>query len=128
MKLLLDTHALIWFAENDARLSAPARQALEDDTNDLFCSVASIWEMAIKASLGKLKLSARLDTVFRRRLEESGFAVLAVEYAHAAHVLSLPWHHRDPFDRLLIAQAALEQLALVSHDNQLDAYGIVRIW
>ena len=128
MKLLLDTHALIWLAENDARLSAPARQALEDEKNDLFCSVASIWELAIKASLGKLKLSVQLDTAFRRRLEENGFAVLPVEYTHAAHVLSLPWHHRDPFDRLLVAQAALEQLALVSHDRQLDAYGIVRIW
>lgn len=127
MNLLLDTHALIWYAENDTRLSRGARQALEDEANGLFCSVASIWEMAIKASLGKLKLGARLDT-FGRRLEENGFAVLPVEYAHAAHVLSLPWHHRDPFDRLLVAQAALEQLALVSHDHQLDAYGINRIW
>jgi len=127
MKLLLDTHALIWFAENDAHLSLGARQALEDEANELVCSVASIWEMAIKASLGKLKLGALFDT-FRRRLEEHGFAILPLEYAHAAHVLRLPWHHRDPFDRLLVAQAAIEQLALVSHDAQLDAYGINRIW
>ena len=128
MKLLLDTHALIWFAEDDEHLSTPARQALEDHANELFCSVASIWEIGIKASLGKLKLGAALDRTFRRRLEENGFGILPVEYAHAAHVLSLPWYHRDPFDRLLVAQAALEQMALVSHDNLLDAYGINRVW
>ena len=128
MKLLLDTHALIWFAEDDARLSSRARKALADEANDLSCSVASIWEMAIKVSLGKLKVGARLDTAFRRRLEENAFAILAVEYAHAARVLTLPWHHPDPFDRLLVAQAELERATLVSHDHQLDAYGIKRIW
>src|SRR5689334_10646837 len=103
MKLLLDTHALIWFAENDRHLSSRARDALEDEANELFCSVASIWEMGIKASLGKLKLGAPLDGHFKRRLESNGFALLPVEYVHAAHVASLPWHHRDPFDRLLVS-------------------------
>jgi PIN domain nuclease of toxin-antitoxin system len=128
MKLLLDTHALIWFAENHASLSSGAAQALTDEQNDLFCSVVSIWEMAIKISLRKLKVASRLDSAFHRRLENSGFSILPVDYAHAAHVATLPWHHRDPFDRLLTAQAILEQMALVSHDNQLDAYGIQRIW
>jgi PIN domain nuclease of toxin-antitoxin system len=128
MRLLLDTHALIWLAENDSNLSAAARQALRDDGNDLICSVASIWELAIKASLAKLKLGSPLETTFRRTLEENGFMILSVEYRHAAHVLTLPWHHRDPFDRLLVAQAILEQLTLVSHDTRLDAYGVRRIW
>lgn len=128
MKLLLDTHALIWFAENDSSLSAGARQALRDDANELFCSVASIWEMAIKVSLGKLKLGVRLEPDFRRRLEENGFTILPVEFTHGARVLNLPWYHRDPFDRLLVAQAQLEHLTLISHDSQLDSYGIQRIW
>lgn len=128
MRLLLDTHALIWLSEDDPSLSIGAREALQDTANVLFCSVASIWEMAIKASLGKLKLGARLETSFRRALEENGLAILPVEYAHAAHVLRLPWHHRDPFDRLLVAQATVEQLCLVSHDRQLDPYGVRRIW
>jgi PIN domain nuclease of toxin-antitoxin system len=128
MKLLLDTHALIWFAENDPRLSARARQALSDAANDSWCSVASIWEMAIKVSVGKLKLGRQLDTNFRRCLDANGITILPVEFEHAAHVLGLPWYHRDPFDRLLVAQAVLEQLTLVSHDDQLDAYGIRRIW
>lgn len=128
MKLLLDTHALIWFAEDDANLSDPALQALADEKNDLYCSVASIWEMAIKISLGKLRMTARLDDRFQRRLETSGFSLLTVDYAHAAQVSALPWHHRDPFDRLLLAQATLEQMALVSQDHQFDAYGVHRIW
>ncbi len=128
MKLLLDTHALIWFAEDDSRLSARAREALHDEANHLHCSIVSIWEIAIKASLGKLKLGARLDGAFQRGLEETGFTFVPIEYLHAAHVLTLPWRHRDPFDRLLIAQATLEKLVLVSHDEQLDAYQIRRIW
>ncbi len=128
MRLLVDTHALIWFAENDSNLSARAREALRDEANVLLCSVASIWEMAIKASLGKLKLGSPLEPGFRRSLEENGVVILPIEYRHAAHVLSLPWHHRDPFDRLLVAQAVLEQLTLISHDACLDAYGVRRIW
>jgi PIN domain nuclease of toxin-antitoxin system len=128
MKLLLDTPALIWFGENSPALSRPAKDALEDRDNELVCSVASVWEMAIKASLGKLKLGLRLDTSYRRRLEEWGFAILPVEYAHASLVLGLPWPHRDPFDRLLVAQAMVEGLTLVSHDQRLDAYPIKRLW
>jgi PIN domain nuclease of toxin-antitoxin system len=128
MRLLLDTHALIWFAENDSNLSAVARQALGDEANELSCSVASIWEMAIKVSLGKLKLGSSLEPGFHQSLKENGFTILPVEYRHAAHVMSLPWHHRDPFDRLLVAQAVLEQMTLVSHDARLDEYGVRRIW
>ena len=128
MRLLLDTHALIWFAEDSPELSEPARAALADTSDDVFCSVASIWEMAIKLSLGKLKMSVRLEGPFERLLERNGFRLVPVEYLHAARVAALPWHHRDPFDRLLVAQAMVEGMALLSQDGQLDAYGIERIW
>jgi PIN domain nuclease of toxin-antitoxin system len=128
VRLLFDTHALIWFAEDSSELSEPARTAFADGADEVFCSVASIWEMAIKLSLGKLKMSVRLDGSFERLLERNGFRLIPVEYAHAARVAALPWHHRDPFDRLLVAQAMVEGMALISHDEQLDAYGIHRIW
>lgn len=128
MTLLLDSHALIWFAEDDPNLSRPAKAAVEDAANSVFYSAATIWELAIKLQLGKLRMSLGLASEFRQRLEERGFEFLAVDYEHAAHVASLPLHHRDPFDRLLVAQAKLEGMTLVSQDGQLDAYGISRIW
>ena len=128
MRLLLDTHALIWFAEDDASLSKRARESLEDSANSLHYSLASIWEMAIKVSLGKLKMSVKLSGGFDHHLEQNGLNPLPIEYAHAARVAALPMHHRDPFDRLLVAQADLEHMGLVSHDEHLDAYGVKRIW
>lgn len=128
MKILLDTHALIWLAEDSPDLSASAREVLLERDNDVFCSVASIWEIAIKLSLGKLKMSVPLEGPFERLLERNGFRIISVEYHHAARVVVLPWHHRDPFDRLLVAQAMVEGMSLLSHDEQLDAYGIRRIW
>jgi len=128
VRLLLDTHALIWFTEDSSALSAAAREAFADNTHEVILSVASIWELAIKVSLGKLKMSMRLDASFERRLERAGMRMMPIEYPHAARVATLPWHHRDPFDRLLVAQAMVEGMALLSHDEQLDAYGIQRIW
>jgi PIN domain nuclease of toxin-antitoxin system len=128
MSLLLDTHALIWFAQNSAELSEAARAAVADSAEDVYCSVASIWEMAIKLSLGKLKMSFALEGPFERLLEDNGFLLIPVEYRHAARVAVLPWHHRDPFDRLLVAQAMVEGMILLSHDTQLDAYGVKRTW
>lgn len=128
MKLLLDTHALIWFCEGNTKLTTPARAALENGDNDLYYSIASIWELAIKVQLGKLRMSAALEPRFRRSLERAGIRALAIEYAHAARVSTLPLHHRDPFDRLLVAQAMLEQMALVSHDTALDQYPVNRLW
>ena len=97
MRLLVDTHALIWFAEGDSRLSATARAELESSDNDLFVSVACIWEMAIKISLGKLTVPDGLKT-FRTKLERGGFGLLNIETVHAERVAELPFHHRDPFD------------------------------
>lgn len=128
MKLLLDTHALIWAAENDSRLSDLAREAAKDPANEVFYSAASIWEMAIKIRLGKLKLAWPLDDSFQALLEKNGFEFLAVEFDHAAKVAGLPLHHGDPFDRLLIAQALVEGLRPVSNDTALDAYDVKRLW
>ena len=128
MKLLLDTQALIWFASDDRRLSAAARNAVEDSANEVYYSAASIWEVAIKMRLGKLRMGIPLDDSFRALLEKSGFGFLPVEFEHAAHVSTLPMHHGDPFDRLLIAQAIVEGLRPVSNDEAFDDYAVQRVW
>ena len=127
MNLLIDTHALIWFAEDDRKLSKVALAEMENPKNSRWVSVASIWEMAIKISLGKLAINGGL-TAFRRRLESNGFDLLTVTAEHAESVADLPFHHRDPFDRLLVAQSKRSQMSFVSHDETLDAYGILRVW
>lgn len=127
MNLLIDTHALIWFAEGDGKLSATAQSALESSDNSLWISAASIWEMAIKISIGKLTVSGGLGG-FRKLAEEEGIQLLDITGIHAERVAELPFHHRDPFDRLLVAQAEMEQMSLVSQDETLDAYGVSRIW
>lgn len=128
MNLLVDTHVLIWFAEGSPRLSKKAKTCLESAENQIFYSVASIWEMAIKSGLGKLHLKRTLDLKFRHQLLENGFQELSVEYEHVTYSGLLPFHHRDPFDRLLTAQAIVEGFSVVSHDSQLDPYPINRLW
>lgn len=128
MKLLLDTHALIWLAEDDDQLSHVAQAALEDLNNSVFYSLASIWELAIKISVGKLKMSMKLQGDFERLLVQNGLNELAIDFDHVAQVATLPFHHRDPFDRLLVVQARHEGMALVSHDAALDDYGVKRLW
>lgn len=128
MNLLLDTHVLIWFAEGSRGLSLPARHALEHIESRLIFSLASIWELAIKLSLQKLSMTVPLEPDFRELLSDNGFESLPIEYEHLALVETLPFHHRDPFDRLLVAQAQCEGLTLVSADATLDRYGIRRLW
>jgi PIN domain nuclease of toxin-antitoxin system len=127
VRLLLDTHVLLWAAEAPEKLSAVARRELEDSSNALFFSAASIWEIAIKVSLGKLRFSRPPQDLVESLLQ-SDFVELPIESTHAAKVSSMPWHHRDPFDRLLLAQADIEQMTLVSRDAGLDPYGIRRVW
>ncbi len=127
MKLLLDTHAFLWFVTGDARLSRAARQALETADNQLMLSAASVWEMAIKAGLGRLTLPASVEEYIAEKVE-NGFGVLSVEWTHAAAVEKLPPHHSDPFDRLLAAQALAENLPLVSGDPAFGAYGVTVVW
>ena len=109
-------------------LSAAARSLIEDRANEKFVSVASLWEIAIKVSIGKLALSAPFGVLIPQQLSLNGFELLNIEIEHAAMVATLPFHHRDPFDRLLIAQAAVENMSVVSIDTVFDAYSVTRVW
>jgi PIN domain nuclease of toxin-antitoxin system len=126
-RVLLDTHAFLWFITDDDRLPPRARAAIVE-SDDALVSVASCWEMAIKASLGKLMLSAPVDRFLAEQLAENNFELLHIELAHVTRVASLPWHHRDPFDRLLAAQALDEGLPIVSADPVFRKYGVKRRW
>ena len=128
MTLLLDTHAFLWFCQDDPLLSAAAKALIEDPGNRKLRSVASCWEIAIKAGLGKLKLGEPSATYIPAALSRTGFELLPISLAHATSVETLPLHHRDPFDRLLVAQSIIEAFPIVSVDAALDAYGITRLW
>jgi PIN domain nuclease of toxin-antitoxin system len=128
MTLLLDTHTLLWFLTNNPSLSARARGAIEDSANAARVSAASLWEVAIKFALGKLKLPAPYLEIFPHQLEMNGFDLLPITPVHCATLLTLPFHHRDPFDRLLLAQAKAESLTLVTDDRQFGPYGVPLLW
>lgn len=127
-RYLLDTHTFVWMAASPERLGTGARERIEAPAAELHLSVASVWEMAIKASLGKLKLPDRLPAFLEEQLAATRTSLLPIRSEHALRVETLPWHHRDPFDRLLVAQAAFEDLTLLSRDAAFDAYGQARVW
>ena len=124
--VLLDTHAFLWWCEDSPDLSLNARSVIAE--SDCLLSLASVWEIAIKVSQGKLKLPGSLDRYIPEQTSLNGFAQLAIGFRHIVGCVSLPWHHRDPFDRLLIAQAVEEDLHIVSRDSVFDRYGITRVW
>jgi PIN domain nuclease of toxin-antitoxin system len=128
MKLLLDTHAFLWFVLGDSQLSGGARTLIADPANEKLISPASYWEIAIKISIGKYVLNEPYDAFLQRGIGGNGFGILPIEPRHVAALTTLPFHHRDPFDRLLIAQAMVEGIPLVSGDAALDAYPITRMW
>lgn len=128
MRLLLDTHALLWFALNDPRLSAAALAAILDPANEKLVSPASYWEIAIKISVKKYVLAQPYEDFMRHAIDRNGFHYLHIEPRHTAALIALPYHHRDPFDRLLVAQALVEVLPIVSGDAVLDSYPIARLW
>lgn len=128
MNLLLDTHAFLWFATGDERLSDAARAAISVPSNRRLVSAASVWEMAIKVSLGKLDVSGELDEWLRKAFDVCVADVLPVDARHALATRALPWHHRDPFDRLLVAQAFTQDLTSVSADGNMAAYGVPLLW
>jgi PIN domain nuclease of toxin-antitoxin system len=128
MRYLLDTHSLIWFIGGDAQLSAHAQQLMDDEGNELFISIASLWEMAIKLSIGKLNLEQPFEEMFPEQLENNSIEILTITIDHLKAVCTLPFHHRDPFDRLIIAQAQVEGLPIISVDTVFDGYGIKREW
>jgi PIN domain nuclease of toxin-antitoxin system len=128
VNVLLDAHTLLWFLKNDPQLSSQAKTTIEDAANRKLISVASCWEIAIKAGLGKLKLGEPVLDLLTREIARNNFELLPITLVHAASVESLPPHHRDPFDRLLVIQSLAEGIPIVSVDKALDAYGIARIW
>jgi len=128
MKLLLDTHVFLWFIAGSPDLTSIARSSIEDSDNEKFVSIASLWETAIKVSIGKIQLSAPFDTIFPHQLQLNGFELLPFRVEHASVVARLPFHHRDPFDRLLAAQSIAETMTIVSIDKIFDTYGIPRSW
>ena len=128
MNLLLDTHTFLWFWWADPQLSENAKNAIMEPSNRKLISTASCWEIAIKVSLKKLELGAPYRGFIRQHMQRNNFELLPLEDDHLASVVDLPFHHRDPFDRMLVAQAQWENLAIVSCDTQLDAYSVQRIW
>jgi PIN domain nuclease of toxin-antitoxin system len=128
VNLILDTHALLWFLGGDTRLSGTARAAIEDLSNRRFFSIAGAWEIAIKASLGKLSLMAPFRQLIPAQLHANGIELLPLRHEHIAELITLPLHHRDPFDRILVTQAMVENASLVSADAAFDQYPAHRIW
>ncbi|PPD21461.1 MAG: PIN domain nuclease [Methylomonas sp.] len=126
MRFLLDTHTLLWFLTDDAALSTTAKTIVELADNTILISPASYWEIAIKISLGEYRLPEPLSSFMARELSRNGMTILPISIEHAEHVAALPFHHRDPFDRLLIAQALVENVQVVSIDTAFDAYDIKR--
>lgn len=128
MKVLLDTHAFLWWIANDPQLSDRARAVMEDANHQLFLSAASGWEIAIKTYLGKLKLPDDLQGFVAEQLRINAIQVLPIQMAHALHLTTLPDHHRDPFDRMLVAQSQMEQLPILTIDPQIAKYAVTVIW
>lgn len=124
---LLDTHTLIWYINGDAELSKIARTVIEADNSINFVSIASLWEIAIKISLGKLELKTPFNQI-RRQIEENGFEVLPVTFEDTLTVSTLPFHHRDPFDRIIISQSFSNGLTLISKDKNFDLYKSNVLW
>lgn len=123
MRFLIDTHILIWFLEGKAALSTPRKSLIIDGDNSVLRSVASLWEMAIKLSLGKLSLAVNIPEIIDK-IDSESIKILAITQNHILRVSNLPFHHRDPFDRMIIAQALIENIPLMSVDDDFAKYGV----
>jgi PIN domain nuclease of toxin-antitoxin system len=128
VRLLLDTHALLWWLAGDDQLSAAARSAIEDYENPVYVSAASAWEVATKHRLGKLPAIGPLANDFSGEVAQQGFLSLEITLDHGQRAGALPGRHRDPFDRMLIAQSQAQNLVLVSNELAFDYYGVTRLW
>ena len=128
MRLLLDTHTFLWFLLDDPQLSPTARDFIINPANDIEVSPATYWEIAIKISLGKYELPEPYDIFIEREITANDFHILPIGPKHTAVLTTLPFYHRDPFDRLLIAQAMVEDIPILSIDSAFDAYPIIRQW
>lgn len=128
MRLLLDTHAFLWWIFDDPRLSSTARALIADPSAEILFSVVSAWEIAIKSRTGRLDLPPGLPAFIHDQIRRNRFAVLPIGLRHALQVHALPDHHRDPFDRLLVAQSQVEEAPLLSTDTQIAAYDVTLRW
>jgi PIN domain nuclease of toxin-antitoxin system len=128
MRVLIDTHVLIWWTGETNQLSPLVKDMLADQQTEPFLSMASIWEMQIKISLGKLSVQMDLPILIETEMSRNSFILLPIELKHIYRLNDLPLHHKDPFDRLLIAQSVMEAMPIVSIDEKFDAYGVQRLW
>lgn len=128
MKYLLDTHPFLWIITDDSKLSKKARDIYLDSENDIFLSMASIWELAIKSSLGKISLDKPLNEFVSEHVLGNNIEILEIKLPHVLRIEQLPFHHRDPFDRLIISQAIEDSLPILAGDKAFDSYKIKRIW
>lgn len=128
MMFLIDTHTFIWYVTDNSRLSNQVLELINDENNQIFLSIASVWEMGIKHGLGKLTFNLLFETFITQQISINDFTVLDIKISHITAVTQLPLHHRDPFDRMLIAQAMVENIPIISADIIFDAYPIQRLW
>lgn len=128
MRLLLDTHTFLWFVTNDPLLSPTAKSLVIDSTNVILVSPASYWEVAIKVRVGKYPLQVPFEQFFNEGIEGNDFSILPIGIQHASVLANLPMHHKDPFDRMIVAQAIAESLSVLSIDAAFDPYGVTRLW
>ncbi len=128
MKILLDTQAFLWLSSDNKKLSKTARETFLNEKNNFFLSLVSIWEMSIKSSLGKLKFRSSMERFILNESQENNIEQMTITFQHVIKVQTLPFYHRDPFDRLLVAQALIEDIPILSSDAALEKYGVNRIW
>ncbi len=128
MRYLLDTHTFLWAVSATDKLSRLSRALIEDLDNEIYLSTASLWEIAIKVSIGKIRLTSSYGAFITHQLAINDFIILSASLQHYEEVASLPQHHKDPFDRLIIAQSQVEQIPVISIDESLDLYRIQRLW
>ncbi|MCC5648363.1 type II toxin-antitoxin system VapC family toxin [Nostoc sp. XA013] len=128
MILLLDTHTFIWYVTDNLRLSNQVLEFINDENNEILLSIASLWKIAIKQNLGKLNFNQPFEIFITQQLNLNDFSLLDIKISHVTVVATLPLHHRDPFDRILIAQALAENIPILSADKIFDAYPIRRLW
>jgi PIN domain nuclease of toxin-antitoxin system len=128
MRVIIDTHVFLWWVEGDKSLPAKARAAIANPENECLLSLASVWEMSIKSALGKLKLTTPVQRYVTEHVAANGFRLLDIQFGHVCRVESLPSHHSDPFDRLLIAQGLVEEMPIITADAVFAKYGTKRIW
>lgn len=128
MRLLLDTHAFLWFIEGSLNLSSKARDLIEDQNNQRYLSIASLWEMSIKVSIGKLDIGMTFAELVQHEVYDNAIELLEIHPQHLDALAQLPFHHKDPFDRLLIAQSLAESMPIVTRDSAFRNYSVSLLW